>query len=356
MAIARELRVPGLVLVHLEKTGAIDRLPAAIADDLRLTLRQARRRTAQLELERDRIVTLLGREGLAPIVLKGSGLASMLYAEPVERQMADIDVLVGAADVDKAIDVMLRARYQPPPEAAARAYRRQHFHLRFVHPFNYVVEIHWALDEPNRDFHLSADGFFRETIEVQRPGRPSLRLPRHELGLLHLVAQNVQERFRWFNRLVDIDRFVARTTLDWTYLEQQATAAGLLVPLALSCELTAKLLGTVFPHEILARIAPTRIARAHLAMLQPAAQIVDPMKPRRSAADRLLDLWLLPASASKVTALARLLTADGWVDPRHVELGRLERPGRLRRVVSLAKLLGYQLTLYGRAMTFFADR
>lgn len=346
LVVARELRVLGLGLVRLEREALLERVMGAGRDELRTLLSQIRRRAAEFELERDRLLLLLARQQLRPVVLKGSGSRGVIYAEPAERQTGDIDLLVRPEDLDRVVTTLLSSRYEALEDAAAAAYREKHFHLRFTHPLGYVVEVHWALGEPHRPSQLDAALFLEQTHALSRGPRGAMRIPRHELGLLHMVLQNVQDRFLWFNRLVDVDRFVAHTTLDWTYVEQQARAAGLEVALALTCDLARRILGTQFPADLLHRLQPPRSVRRHLALLDPELRIVEPLRTRRSAADRLLDVRLAPSASSAMRRFAYLLTVDGAVAPHHVALGHAVQPGLFRRFSTLAKVIAYQISLY----------
>jgi len=343
---AARLRVLGLVLIRLARTAVFETLPTDASEEFRALLTQVRRATARLDLERDRLISVMRRAAVEPVLLKGSGLRRSLYTEPAERHIADIDLLVSEQELDAALSVACGAGYVSPPDHVTEAYRRHHFHLRLTHPVGYDVEIHWGLSEPHCRFRLDAVRLERESVVFPRRDGPPLRMPRPEDMLLHLTLQNVQERFLWFNRLVDIDRILATNSLDLNLLVQRAREAGLETALALTLTLSHRMLAAEFPAEVLDRVEPSSIVRAHLKLLSPEDWMLSPESPRPTVANRLMDLWLLPGLRSRTAALLWLLTEPGFSDPLHRALGTAAPSGLATRLLSMVKLATYQLRSY----------
>jgi hypothetical protein len=352
---AERLRVPGLVLARLERTRGAERLPPPAWAELHDALRRLRGAAALLDLERDRVLALLQRAGVNPVVLKGGGLRCTLYSEPAERQVGDLDLLIPEEEVDGALGVLIRGGYQNLPEHLAAAYRRHHFHVRLSHPAGYVTEIHWALAEPHRPFGLDPAALLRQSRLARRSPVP-LRTPCDEHQLLHLVLQNALDRFLWFNRLVDVDRLAASGALDWEFIEHEARRPRLLVPLALTCELSRRILNTKIPREALRILRPSTAVRVHIGLLAPHNRMLAPDLPRPATADWLLDIWLLPSAWLRAVALAKLSTRDGFVDPRHLAMGTAARPGLMPRLLAPLKVMAYQLLLYVTGATVFLTR
>ncbi len=342
---ARRLRVLGLVLVRLEQAAILTTLPPHAANPLRTLLTQIRRAGAGLDLERDRVLVILRRAGVEPVVLKGSGLRRTLYADPAERHASDIDLLVPQDALDASLTAAIAAGYTGPSDEVSRAYRQHHFHLRLTHALGHDLEIHWGLSEPHSRFRLDPAEFLRESMVVPRRDGPPLRLPRPEHMVLHLVLQNVQERFLWFNRLVDVDRLFA-ATLDVDLLAERAQSMGLRAALAVTLTLTERLLGTEVTEALRARLGPSSVVRLHLGLLAPEDRMLSPERPRPTVDDSLLDLWLLPGTWPRMAALSRTLSVNGLSDPLHRMLGIMEPPGIGRRLLFLVKLAAYQIRLY----------
>lgn len=348
VAIATQMRVLGLVLQRLDRAEVLDALPEAAARDLRECTRRARLGSAGYQLERDHVVARLRREGIEPLLLKGAALRGTLYADPLQRAVSDIDVLVEEAALETALSALVRAGYRRPAAAEAAAYRRAHFHFRLTHPRGHVVELHWALTTPTATFRLEPARFLADSVSVERALGPALRVPRSEHMLLHLVAQSAEERFIRFDRIVDVDRMVDAGGLDWAFLCDAARSAGLTTALALSLELARSLLGTEVPESVAGAVRPSALVRANLRLLRPGRRLLVPDRCRRSASDQLVHLWLLPGAAPRAAALGRIL-ARGAVEPTEWAPAPEGPLPVHRRILSLVKTLAFQGALYAGA-------
>jgi hypothetical protein len=348
VAVAAQMRVLGLVLQRLDRAEVLEALPGEAARDLRERTRRARLASAGYQLERDHVVARLRREGIEPLLLKGAALRGTLYADPLQRAVSDIDVLVEEAALETALSALVRAGYRPPPAAEAAAYRRAHFHFRLTHPRGHVMELHWALTTPTATFRLEPARFLADSVFVERAIGPALRVPRSEHMLLHLVAQSAEERFSRFDRIVDVDRIVDAGGLDWAFLCGAARRAGLTNALSLSLELAGALLGTEVPEPVTVAVRPSALVRANLRLLRPGRRVLAPGRCRRSASDQLMHLWLLPGVASRAAALARIL-ARGAIEPTEWAPAPEGPPPAHRRILSLVKTLAFQGALYAGA-------
>lgn len=325
LAVADALRVRGLVLARLANEGVIDALPEDAAAALRSALHVVRRVTVTQDLERERVVARLRRAGIPALLLKGAALRVTAYADPCERSAGDIDLLVDAAHLSGALVAMVEAGYAPPDEAEADTYRRYHFHHRLTHPMGHVVELHWALTEPDAPVRLDAAEFMAEAVRVERRQAPPVLVPRPEHTLLHLAAQNADDPARAFARAVDVDRLVATSpSLDWDRVVTGARTGGLATATWSTLRLAASLHGTAAPNEALWRLAPPAVVRAHLALLDPVSRATGALETRDSDA-RLLQLWTL-AGDHGLAAATSWLGVQGFLGPR--ERVRIEQGSR----------------------------
>jgi hypothetical protein len=287
------------------------------------------------------------------VTLKGAGLATTVYAEPAERNFGDIDLLLGRDEVDRALVALGRQGYHVPgAEAVEAGYREHHFHVRVQRPDGFIVELHWELTRAIEPFSLDAAAFVAESVVV--PGALRMRVPRPELMLLHLVAENVRDGFDRLTRLADVDRLVVATpAMDWRYLESTARAARLLPSLALVLELSHEMLGTPLPEEVRRRIRPSAGVRFHLALLRPGASMLRQRSLTRPSWVVLLQLWLL-SGEPRVAALARMFRGDDadpldwlWRGDASPDATTAALPHPVTR---LGKLAAYQLGLYARGV------
>jgi hypothetical protein len=272
-------------------------------------LRQLRRRAALVEMRRDIVSDVLKNAGVEPVILKGAALFGTLYADPVERDITDIDLLVPENRVKIAVRALAAAGYAGPSSwKELCTFRRHHFHIPMEREGAATVEVHWALSRPDAHFRLDGQVVTDRAVKLAGPRASVLQVPAPEHMLLHLVLQNVQEGFARLGRLVDIDRIVASTpSMDWRALSAEARRGNLASALALSLRLSRRLLGTPVPAGVLDELRPGPVSRLHLAMLH-SLDASSPGVLRRHAARLLLDLWLSPSFLGRSRMLLAILS------------------------------------------------
>ncbi len=117
-----------------------------VARPLRLRLAGA---ALELEEAEERALELLGRRGVASVLLKGSALGRTLYGEAHLKASADVDLLVRAADVRQADEALRGAGYRRGDGRPLAFWMRRLHHAAYTrrggrHP----VELHWGLSIP----------------------------------------------------------------------------------------------------------------------------------------------------------------------------------------------------------------
>jgi len=334
--------VCGLALSSLQKGLPTDLRAQPEIAALLQPLRARRRRALLWQFELDRILTILAGRHLRPILLKGPALWLTAYADPVERRVGDLDVLVTPEEVDPTVQTLVDAGYRAPPDLDMAAYKVHHFHFRLLHPSGFMVEVHWGLSQPASPFRVDAPGFLRRAYEASRGGVVAALVPSAEDMILHLASQNLENNFSELRRLVDLDRIVSvEAQLDWDYTTAAARAGGLQTVLALSLRLSPDLLGTDVSDQVLRTIGPPPMVAWHLDILDPARSLLTQYGRHRAAQGRLLSLWLIVRWVDRVAALGGILTArEYWLWELHDPEGRI--PSVLRRISTVFKLLAFQ--------------
>jgi len=346
LALLQRHAVLGLAARTLLDPRLAPALPGEGAKELREILTRLRRRAALWVIERDRVLGVLRRIGLDPIMLKGGGLCTTLYAEPVEREFGDLDLLVPEDRLEAAVTALVGAGYQNPWNVAQlEGYRAHHFHVWLTHPQGFVVEVHFGLTAPRAAFRIDAADFLAQSVVHDAGDESYLRLPRPEHQLLHVVDQNVLDPFNHLAKLVDLDRLIrAHPRLRWNIVEAAARRGGLERALALSLHLTRALLGAPVPIDVLQRLRLGPVTRFHLEMLRPIPSLLRQRSLRRPAAARLLTAWMMPCRRERWRYLA--LGADDplrWIWSGH---DQPSEEGSSAKMLPLAKLLAYQAGLY----------
>lgn len=352
-AFARRHRVLGTVLVELERLAATRALPDDITRPTGSILERLRRQAVVWNMERDRMLALLAREGLQPVVLKGGALRETLYREePAVRSLADIDVLLPPDEVDPALRRLTAAGYRAPPRDVIEAYRRNHFHVTLTRDGGIQVELHWRLTREDAAFQLDPAAFLRRAVVIRRTGGPPLRSPAPEDMLLHIASQNIESAYSLLFRLVDVDRLLASgIAFDWDDIERAARAGGLEVVLGLTLDLSRAILGTRVPVAARDRFDPGRLTRFHLRLARPVETVLTRRTRGRPAVTRYVRFWSIPDWRGRAAYLARMIARTSAA--RRAGAEGAEPPARPLRAVrgigTVVQLLGHHVRLYATA-------
>ena len=132
-----------LVLAHIERSGL------AVPDDFRTRLRARRTQHAHAAAVRANVLAdvagAMTRADVPFLVLKGAALAHMVYADPRLRPMRDVDLLVRKADVERALDVMMRSGFRTGGPPVPSHYHHVEGVARTVDGATVTIELHHEL-------------------------------------------------------------------------------------------------------------------------------------------------------------------------------------------------------------------
>jgi hypothetical protein len=351
LRLARELGVEGLVLTTLKKTKLVDPLPPETAQELSARLQQLGREAMLWDLERDRVIHVLARHGVTPVLLKGSALRESIYSDPIERSMGDLDFLVAPDELDRSVAALRQAGYVPDREEWIEKYRQHHFHQVMNHPRGFIVELHWALTDPGSRVPLDEKEFNRRATISDRGMNVPVRVPSPEDMLLHTVSQNEDDAFGLLRRIVDIDRIVASSpNVDWDYLVRAARAARLDLVLGVSLRAAQLLLHTDVPARLSRGADLPALARMHLAMMDPISWMLSLPSERRAVAFEAIRLWCAGTWSARAAKAAETLRGESLA---MVFAGEKPQRGRLGiadgGLVRMTKLGAYHLLMYWRS-------
>jgi Uncharacterised nucleotidyltransferase len=350
--------VHGLVLSAIIRAPLMQSLSARVQEEFTVSFAHLRRQATMWDIERDRLLALLERKGLSPVVLKGGALREMIYDQPVERSLNDLDLLFPDDQVESSIEILRANGYRSPwSDEVREAYRQHHFHFLLTHPVGFAVEVHWALSRPNGDFHLDSHAFLARAIGRPRDSRPLLRVPSTEDMILHMASQNAEDGFARLRRVVDVDRLIASTPhLDWNYLRERARHGKVQILTAVALRLAQLRLRTPVPRGFVESLGVSRLTRLNLALLQAVPSSITMHDDRYVAAERLLRLWTTVDWRARLRHCSRMafISEDplAWVWMQ--EAG--ERRGWLDGLSSLGKLAAYQARVYVSLITALLTR
>ena len=278
-------------------------------------IRAAARSQAMWEL-RHRVVLadLLGAldaAGVRVLVLKGTALAYDLYRSPAERSRGDSDILVTAADLPRAREVLAARGFAHPKgdPAASEEIRLQESWLKETPDgLHHEVDLHWAALNSQVLVDLVP---FEEAWARARPlpglGAGARGLPL-DLALLLACAHRAQHVLNPYfvdgqahysgDRLIWLwDIHLLAGHLDppgWEAFLRACDEAGLAAVVRPGLEASARLLGTTLPPGVMARLsaapADSPAVRYLLAGHRMERALAD-LRAARGAGGRLGYLW-----------------------------------------------------------------
>lgn len=172
-------------------------------------------------LELKYIDTLLKKESISYIVLKGPVLSQKLYDDPYQRTSKDLDILIEMKNVDRVSNLLEDIGYyrtSPPKSSSQQLIQEalsQGKDFIFFHPIKQTeIELHWH-------WHLNPHLFpldpiqalnLREDVLIDNACIPSLAKQYEFLYLLTHGARSHWARLSW---LSDIHGYLENQSVDW---------------------------------------------------------------------------------------------------------------------------------------------
>jgi hypothetical protein len=251
-------------------SGVIDPLLGAM-QDLPTELRsQAARRLAvedlwQAHVQRsmEHAAAALAAASIRPCGLKGPILGRRFYAPAASRHCMDVDLLVAAADFERATAALTAAGYTSEPGESVD------YLLRYSHHLGFIRE-----GSPPLELHFRAYAGFGVTVPAElllARARPyalnpdvSVLIPAPEDEFIYLAAHAAGHSFCRLVWLYDLKLLLHRSdSIDWDAVAVRARDAGVLSAVAYAVQLLETWLD-VNPGT-LPRALTKRSRRSHLA-------------------------------------------------------------------------------------------
>lgn len=217
---SEELILPSIqnaiVDLHIEA-----RVPTEVANVFQAVYQLNHERNREIWEELEVVVRFLNTVGIEPILLKGVAyLAERIYADPGERYLADIDLLLRPEQIDEASNILRKNGFQI--DAKDRLGMARHHHPPLVRPGKVGVELHHSLGIGVANRLLPAD----EVVSRSQPcvlGGGQVRIPSPEHLLTHLIVHSqlhhpyVERIWPPLRAILDLHRIrhFYGQTLDW---------------------------------------------------------------------------------------------------------------------------------------------
>ncbi len=233
-------------------------LPAALQDTLGAAYRHGVMRELRRGVELRRIDAALTAADVRFLVLKGPVLAASVYPDRASRTMTDLDFLVAAEDLPRAMSAMRGAGYSIPPRfVGATLHAGDEPPLIHDDPGGPSIELHTMLDSvPNERAALAAMWPHARRVDVGH----GLTLPALERGEFFAhVAVHVSKHHRFegeLRSLLDVALLLRSEELDWDALFVEWESRGIAEWIVLAGALAHVLLLAPLPRAFADRRAP----------------------------------------------------------------------------------------------------
>ncbi|MCB8988908.1 MAG: nucleotidyltransferase family protein, partial [Ardenticatenaceae bacterium] len=210
------------------------KLPEAVNGRLQ-TINAASRERTKLMLDACvEILAAFRKAGIETILLKGAVLAPLIYPDPYERPLADLDLLIRPQDVAASREIMLNQlgyRYYSR-SAEDEVYLRGERKANIWAPDNvHPVEVHFTLREEYAGIGYElAEVMWRESEERPYWQNSTARIPNPAALLLHVCAHTTSDWIIQRGRLMHIDDIrqlcAAMQPEDWQKFSQHVQPAN----------------------------------------------------------------------------------------------------------------------------------
>lgn len=240
-------------------------VPEQVKHMLKLTNLDIARRNMMMTSELLRIMGLLEEHGINALAIKGPVLSHIIHGDVTSRQYADIDILVTPNELFDATKLLCDNGYSNEHDIAFtknKALLKTTKDLTLQNTQNNIsVELHWRLFS-GRLFKKSDTEYLVNTQQKIEINNQLISTIDERVLLLYLLlhgSKHIWERIEW---IVDIDRLVRQSSIDWSYVWNLAEQMDIVPMVQLGCAVAHDLFLTPLPELELMKIKEMQIQTA----------------------------------------------------------------------------------------------
>lgn len=228
-------------------------VPPSTAHQLQNEFNRNAARNLLLANELLRIVECLDAEEIEMLAYKGPTLATLAYGDLSLRRFVDLDIIVRANDVTKAMMALKHLDFFAPEFTSSQLelLTRTQSAIPLVRQTGKLtVELHWALVSNHFAAVPVSEAIWSRALSVAVSGHTIKTLATEDLLLALCIhgTKHTWERLAW---VCDITQILnTQSNLDWTVVVELARQAKVERMLALGLRLAADLLQTQLPFEV----------------------------------------------------------------------------------------------------------
>lgn len=211
-AVALRASFHGIAVLLGQTPATLASWPAPVAEEVRSEMRLAGLWEELHRIHIARVIGQLADSGVATMLLKGTALAYLFYADPSARRRGDTDLLIRPDDLNSTRAVLEHAG----------CYRREDPHGLFFQEtwlidcgaqMEHSIDLHWEPnDRPVLQKTLTADRFWQRPVPVPRLS-PNATAPDPVMMMVHGAFNQAWHLARGYN--VDSERVTGGRRLIW---------------------------------------------------------------------------------------------------------------------------------------------
>jgi hypothetical protein len=317
MGLARDHEIYPLAYLNLQALG-FPEVPAAVREELARLYGLNGVRVVVIRRETVRVLGVLAALGIPAIPWKGPVLAEAIYGDASSRVSVDIDVIVPAADVDRAVAALSGERYAPAYATrfiSTTRRRSADSHVVLAPgapPPAPPLEVHWSVLSGRWNQRPMQD-LWRGASPAQVSGVDCWRM-NNDWELLSLVLHASRHHWQPLKFLGDIHHYCVRREIDWEAVERTARRHGWSGPLGVTVRQCRRLFATPIPGHVRTVELPS------WASPYPDGPTLD------SLASLRLQLGLLPNLRTRISYVVDALLTPNQAEEQAVPLPPFLRP------------------------------
>ncbi|MBG9389086.1 nucleotidyltransferase family protein [Caenimonas aquaedulcis] len=219
------------------------------------------------------LLASLHEAGVAPLLLKGTALAYSLYPNPALRSRSDTDMLVAAADREKAHERLTALGWQPLAQVSGAVVSYQAgYVLRTGEGAEHEIDLHWKINNSELLSRLFSRDELLEAAIPLPPLGPHARgtMPVHSMlvACMHRGAHKQSPYYVDGVPHCEADRLIwlydihllsqVFTPAHWDLFTQLAARKGLAAVALEAMQQTQSRLGSDFPRDVMDTLARAR--------------------------------------------------------------------------------------------------
>ena len=242
------------VLISQVQQHAAARVPEKVRLCLIERFRAHTIRNFELTKELLEIVSLLEKNGVSALALKGPVLSQQLYGDLSLREFGDLDILVPPSDAWTVMGLLSAKGYEPhfilTPRQFAR-FQRSRYDMGLYHPAKKVlVELHWALVSPGYSFSPTVRMAWESVQSISIADR-SIKTLSSENQLFCSCLQQAKHNWWRLVWVLDLAGLIRQSpAMDWQQIQNRAGSFGTARMIRVSLRLVQRLFQVSLPGSI----------------------------------------------------------------------------------------------------------